>query len=784
MNTTPIAFASLPVGSAPSVGKARVCIASPDITGPIRNGGIGTAYQALAMALTRGGHEVTILYPHGTHSEDGPIDRWIKFYAGHGITFTPLFLPTHTTLEGSKAMKLSYVAFEYFRTCAARFDVIHFPEWRALGYYSIVGKKQGLLLQNSTIVLGLHSPHLWNMRYNNEPVMDTDILMLDFMERRCAALADVVISPSAYMMRWCREQGWEFPANTYVQPYVLPEANTAVSQSRPAQNKITEIVFFGRLDNRKGLQLFCAALEQSRLRDRRDITVVFLGRSVDINALNSAKVIRWRSKNWRCPVKLITDFGRDEAVEFLRQPGRLAVIASLADNSPNTVYECLSNGIPMLTLHTGGIPEVIAMEDRPRVCCQATSAALARRLEQALDNPPAPARPAMSFAANENIWNQWHARLAAGGAAASTFPGASDITPVSAAGEKTVSISAHIAVSSADGGSPRASGEYWPSRGELCARDPRVRASAPATQTAISVCLIQQGNDQQVLRSISTIQTQDYPSTQVILVLKSTRETATDDIAPRVKTELTNRGWKIIYSTESDGKSPYDFAAQYAHGTMLLLMDDSICLAPHALRTLVNAMAAGAVDILTSALCLFNEADTPDYSSAPQRIRLFSGSPAAGLFSNVFGGHAVLITAAAYNALGGFLPSTQDAPEMSNRAAWWTFYARAALSPFMMQCMPIPVLWACERQYADTEATGIEYLLADIYREHIDPELVSMPLFAQGIKRKADLALPHWQGIGPVRFGLWREILETIKDIRRKTRRIRYILKGKPPPRN
>ena len=754
--TTSTCYCSLPVPRVTTYGKARVCIASPDISGPIKNGGIGTAYKALATALARGGHDVTILYPHGTHSEDGPIARWVEYYATLGIRFVPLSPPAHTALEGAKAMKLSYAVLEYFRACAAAYDVIHFPEWLALGYYSILGKKQGLIPQTSTIVLGLHSPHLWNMRYNNEPVIDADMLTLDFMERQCAALADVVVSPSAYMIQWCRRQGWTFPPDTYVQPYVVPEPNGVRDHNPLAQNKITEIVFFGRLDIRKGLHLFCDAVDQSLLRNRRDVAVVFLGRSVDVNGLNSTEVIRRRSKNWRCPVKLITDFGRDDAVKYLRQSGRLAVIASLADNSPNTVYECLSNGIAFIAVRTGGIPEVIATEDLPHVLCDAGVSVLAGRLEQALEKPPAPAHPAMDFAANEETWNQWHARFTGG--------------------------CAHIAAGSAGGGAHRASGGHVPDRGEICDGD--LLAETSAKPPLLCVCLVQQGAGRQTMRAINSLKTQDYPSTQVILVLKSSSETGTDAVAAQVKTELINRGWKIIYSTESGRKSPYDFAVQYAHGTMLLLMDDSGCLAPHALRTLVNAMAASAVDILTSTLCLFNEADTPDYSSAPRRIRLFSGCPAAGLFSNVFGGHAVLITSAAYKALGGFRSPTQEVQEIQNRAAWWAFYARAALSPLMMQCLPIPVLWTCEAEHADTGATGIEYLLADIYRDQLDPKLSLLPLFVRGAKLKADIALPHWHGSGPVRFGLRGEIVETIKDLRRKTRRIRYIFKGKPPPRN
>ena len=762
-------YLSLPVADTVLAGNARVCIASPDISGPIKNGGIGTAYKALAMALVRGGHEVTILYPHGTHSEDGPISHWIEFYATHGIRFVPLSLPAHTTLEGGKAMKLSYAAFDYFHTSTAAYDVIHFPEWLALGYYTICAKRQGLILQNSTIVVGLHSPHLWNMRYNNEPVMDADILTLDFMERRCVAMADVVVSPSAYMIHWCRQQGWGFPANAYVQPYVLPESNVPAGYSRSEKNEITEIVFFGRLDKRKGLQLFCEALDQSAIRDRRDITVAFLGRSVEINGLNSAEVIRRRSQKWQCPVKLITDFGRDAAVNYLGQPGRLAVIASLADNSPNTVYECLSNGVAFVALRTGGIPEVIAADDLPHVCCEANSAALAKRLEQAVAHPPALARPAMDFAVNEKIWNQWHAGFAARGAS----------------GDKTFSSGAHIAAGSAGGGAVDSPTTHGSNRGNVARMTENCNGGSTEQFPLISVCLVQQSNNEKTMLAINSLKMQDCSRMRVVLALRQNHAIGGNNMAQQIHADVTTLGWKIIYFNPLESPSAYDLAAKSTDGKLLLLMDDSACLVPNAMSLLGQAMAAGGADILTSSISVIHPIAQVDFNATPDRIRLFAGAPLAGLFENVFGGHVVLVTREAYEGLGGFVAPTLDTHGVRNCDAWWLFYARAALSAYTMQCVPIPLIQSFqEANAAALEEAPLDYELADIYRKHIDPKLFSMPLFAQGIKRKADLALPYWQGRGPVRLGLRREIAETMKDIRRKTRRIRYLLKGKSPPRN
>src|SRR6185503_7973588 len=39
-----------------------ICVATEDIVGPVRNGGIGSTYAALAAALAKAGHHVTILY--------------------------------------------------------------------------------------------------------------------------------------------------------------------------------------------------------------------------------------------------------------------------------------------------------------------------------------------------------------------------------------------------------------------------------------------------------------------------------------------------------------------------------------------------------------------------------------------------------------------------------------------------------------------------------------------------------------------------------------------------
>ena len=105
---------------------------------------------------------------------------------------------------------------------------------------------------------------------------------------RASRSADVVISPSAYMVDWMQDRGWTLPERVFVQQYVRSRvvAETAADAERTAEAARrrptpagSEIVFFGRLETRKGIELFCDALD--RLADEGALpgaSVAFMGK--------------------------------------------------------------------------------------------------------------------------------------------------------------------------------------------------------------------------------------------------------------------------------------------------------------------------------------------------------------------------------------------------------------------------------------------------------------------------------------------------------------------------
>ena len=209
----------LPVHASRPRRRLDICVASHDLVGPIRNGGIGTAYTALAEALAADGHRVTALYLRGRRCEQGTFTSWVSWYRERGVELVAL-PAAPTSLLNSANVKTAYDTFHWLLGHA--FDVVHFPEMQGLAYFCLLARRQGLAFAKTTFVIGTHSPTAWHQQGNQEMLDSYDDLEIDFLERRCLELADVAWSPSQYLLRWERDRDWKLPEQTYVQPYLAP----------------------------------------------------------------------------------------------------------------------------------------------------------------------------------------------------------------------------------------------------------------------------------------------------------------------------------------------------------------------------------------------------------------------------------------------------------------------------------------------------------------------------------------------------------------------------------
>lgn len=424
---------------------ARVCIVSFEVSG-MTGGGIGTASTSLAETLARAGHDVTLLFTGWQERDDGEQNaRWQRHYAEREVRLEILRRPgQHTVGNPHFAARAAYEVYCWLSR-EAPFDVVHVPDNMGLGTYAQLAKRQGRRFAETTFVVGTHGPLRWAAEANRVALTREEFLVNEALERTSVALADVLLGPSRYLHDYMRQRGWTLPARVHVQPYALPTAvRTGDAADIPAVVRARvhgdadvergagaglpdEIVFFGRLETRKGVITLCDALD--RLSDGDDLprfSVTFLGPVAEVLGQPADAYIAGRAKRWPWRWQIVSDRDQQGAADYLSRPGVLAVMPSTVDNAPNTVSEAIALGIPLVAGRTGGTGELVAAEQRDdhmfgpppgepllplplsRTPAPVDAAPLADLLHRRLTTRVEPARAAGPSDAVDAAYDRWH----------------------------------------------------------------------------------------------------------------------------------------------------------------------------------------------------------------------------------------------------------------------------------------------------------------------------------------------------------------------------------------
>jgi glycosyltransferase involved in cell wall biosynthesis/GT2 family glycosyltransferase len=605
--------------------RMRVCIVTADITGPIRNGGIGSAYYSLARLLADAGHHVTVLYALGAHSEQRRIGHWVRQYRTWNITFVPMPTPSGPDLKGGVHVRTAWAVYRWLAGRA--FDVVHFHEWRGIGFYALHARRQGLCLRNTITVVGSHSPSLWHKEGMNELPSGVDDVELDFLERESVAMADVLWSPSRHMVQWMEAHGWQLPKRRFLQQYVMRERATATPRARHA---VREFCFFGRLETRKGLDLFCAAVNRLVASGVVPERVTFLGKVATVDGVESGEYIARQAAGWRMPWQIISTFDRGGAMEYLRGEGRLAVLPSRLDNLPYTVLECLGARVPFVASTIGGIPEMVHADDHEGVLFALRPDALAQVLARALQHGLKPARFAIAPERTDRGWLTFHASLT---------------------------------------------------------RQARAeRPHANRRKPLVSVCITHHERPALLEQALDSIRRQTYPHFEVIVVDDGSERPETLAALEALEPEFTEKGWAIIRQPNRYPGAARNAAARRARGKYLVFMDDDNCAKPHELDTFVHAAQASGADIVTCFLDVFR-GSAPPKGRPLHRWSFIGGSLGVGLMRNCFGDTNSLIRADVYRALGGM---TED---YGIGCEDWEFFAKAAVKGYRISVVPDALVW-------------------------------------------------------------------------------------------
>jgi glycosyltransferase involved in cell wall biosynthesis len=368
----------------------RITVVTSEVLGVPGTGGPGTADSLLALALGRRGHEVELLVAPGRDLT--ALDpEWDQTYASANVH-------VHA-VSGDTSVQPSFLAPAWHVHAALRRDapdVVIADDWRALPYAALRSRQVGASFGDTAFVLYCHGP----ARVFAEAARKVPDTVArhgeEVAQRACLELADAAVSPSEWLLGWLRDHGWAATENARV----IQNLWASVALERPAPRAetgvpIRRLAFFGQLREGKGIRMLLDSLKRLD-RDLLDgVELVFLGHTRQWTLSGLTEELGDLTGRL-ASVRVETSLDSTGAIKELLQPGTLALMPSLLENSPYAVAECIEHGIPFLATDVGGTSELVAAEDRGRVLHRLSAEDFAGALTSALASSSGiePARPA------------------------------------------------------------------------------------------------------------------------------------------------------------------------------------------------------------------------------------------------------------------------------------------------------------------------------------------------------------------------------------------------------
>ena len=635
--------------------QTRVALVTEELAFGPGSGGIGGAFHELSLAVARAGYAVDLLYL--PINQEPQRDRDIAdYYSDHGVTVAIPNIEQYTWSHSCYVHR-SYAVFRYLSSLERPYDVIHFHDYKGIGFFSLAAKQQRLAFADTSLVVQAHGPTRWTLRANGHPFTHPDQLKIDFLERQSIARADILISPSHFMLEWFRAEGWSVPPPERV--HVLQNICTYVRgliASRvtgPAPRQFDEIVFFGRHEERKGIVQFCDTLDliQDELCQRR-ITVSFLGGFGKINGEDSSVYLAGRARRWGFSISVVADCDRISAARHLTEsPGALVVIPSPEENSPYTVLEALVMGKPLITSDAGGARELLDDASVRRCTCPIQPQALAAKLREAVAKGLEPARVAVPPQETERRWISLHEQLAGSRSAAAyeaIAPG--HRSP----GKQAVGHSVHI--------------------------QPKVMAAITHFERPAKL-----------YDAMLSLANQSYPNIELVVVDDGSSSPQTLAALKRMQPLMDKLKIRLIRQENRYLGAARNRAVRDTDSDYLLFLDDDDIAFPNLVQTLVTAAEATGADIVTCPNLYMPESRRiesypfPDLFSQKISYIPTGGPLAMAALENCFGTATALIRRTAFSSLGGYTEDYGIGHED------FEFYVRALQAGLQIEVCPLPL---------------------------------------------------------------------------------------------
>ncbi len=608
---------------------SKVAIVSYDVPTIFgKAGGVGAFTARWASLLRKAGEAVTIVMTRSDYEPMRVDVSWRARYQSEGISLVELQAPPaiETRWPEVPAMRISEIAAPVLQG----FDIVYFQDWGNPAFHLVRARRFGGS-RGPVCVTVLHGPSEWELSSNARyPDLPADA-HLAWLERYSARHSDFVVSPSRYMADHLVRLDWRFPGE--VEALGLPMPEPASGAADPPSARIREIVCFARIEERKGIRNFSAALRHLAKELSEKPAVVLLGTARDELLLNS--LLREIGEAGFA-VRHEGSLDSDGALRYLSQKPeeKLCVIPSPADNFPYAVVEAsLIRGLNVIACRGGGVPEILPGASRQ--ICDPLPRDLAGRIADILRSPLSASELTRydCTAANER-WMAFH-------------------------------------------------------RKALASTNRRVPTARPTRRSSVDVCVTYYQKAPYLSQLIDALEQQTEQDFHVIAVNDGSPDQESNRVFEEQAQRCAARGWDFYRQANAFVDAARNSAAVRGHGDLILFVDSDDVPARNAVARMREAMELSGDDALICASYLFASEKRPcDSATGEVQVPAFAtciplGMDLVGGLVNpcAFGGSMFIIRRAAFEKIGGFRELRGAGHED------WEFYVRLALAGFRIDAL-------------------------------------------------------------------------------------------------
>ncbi len=408
----------------PQSNESLGILVTSEYEGISKNGGIGTYYATLSQKLAAAGAYIILIL----------CQTQAKFHGESNIPHIRHIFSTNETEEVLKLQPLhrailsqfksdwieseSYKILFLIQAIAAHFTksiiYIEFPDLSGLGYCTIQAKRSGLLGKNCLTAVTIHSGQEWLNEANEKYIIENGQWFRNVYnyEQYSFENADLAFFPSAFIETKVKSYGWKTSHALHL-PYCVPilpllDKNRSIltKLSLNLKREQIPIVFFGRLEERKGLLTFITAIGQLEKKISQSIHLIFLGKIVPLHNTknqpqNSQEYIQQELGN-KFSYTILSDLFSQEATTLVQELAPAIVcLTSYQDNFPNSALEMGQLPVSLVVANTGGFRETLKMIERSqgvRWFEPGNSQSLAEEIANAIGNyPENPPLPQLAF---------------------------------------------------------------------------------------------------------------------------------------------------------------------------------------------------------------------------------------------------------------------------------------------------------------------------------------------------------------------------------------------------